>query len=171
MPWASHGDAIAQIPVKAEGEYYDYPKEPFSWWYLSRNRKRHWEEPSYTIQANWRHVPLHPASPTMRLVESNLEDGYKQRWEFTGKYDHLDGHPERPKLATPRRLSWRECAAIQTFPTEFKPCGSIASKYRQIGNAVPPLLMEIIVRGIVDGTALRPEPFTPRANRLAKLVT
>lgn len=169
IPWASHGDAITQIPVDAEGEYYDYPKEPFSWWYLSRNRKRRWEEPSYTIQANWRHVPLHPASPTMRLVESNLQDGYKQRWEFTGKYDHLEGHSERPKLARPRRLSWKECAAIQTFPTEFEPCGSVASKYRQIGNAVPPLLMEIIVRGIIDGTALRPEPFTSRTSCLAKL--
>lgn len=168
LPWASHGDAIAQIPIDTQGEYYDYPKQPFSWWYMSRNRKRNWEEPSYAIQANWRHVPLHPASNKVRLVESNLKDGFKQRWEFTEEYDHLEGHPERPILGEPRRLSWRECAAIQTFPPEFEPCGSVASKYRQIGNAVPPLLMEIIARGVTEKTALRSEPYAPRAKSLTK---
>lgn len=167
LTWASHGDAIAHLSIDATGEYYDYPKLPFSWWYMSRNRKRRWEEPSYAIQANWRHVPLHPASGTMRLVESNLKDGFKQRWEFTGEYDHLDGHPERPKLEKPRRLSWRECAAIQTFPPDFEPCGNIAAKYWQIGNAVPPLLIEQLVRGIVQETALQPEPFTPRTTSIA----
>ena len=168
LPWASHGNAIAGLPISAEGEYYDYSKEPFSWWYLSRNRKRRWEEPSYAIQANWRHVPLHPASPTMRMAESNLKDGFKQRWEFTETYDHVEGHAERPILRNPRRLSWRECAAIQTFPIHFEPVGSVASKYWQIGNATPPLLMEVIVRGIVEGTALRTEPYTARAKALSK---
>lgn len=152
--WVSHGDAILGLSVDADGEWYDYAKEPFPWWYLSRNRKRRWEEPSYTISGNWRHVPLHPASPTMMLVESNLSDGSKQRWEFTGDYNHLEDHPERPKLDRPRRLSWRECAAIQTFPSDFEPCGSVQSKQWQIGNAVPPMLMEAIVRGIADGSGL-----------------
>jgi DNA (cytosine-5)-methyltransferase 1 len=39
-----------------------------------------------------------------------------------------------------RRLSPRECAAIQTFPPEWKFSGKRADEYRQIGNAVPPLL-------------------------------
>lgn len=165
---ASHGNAIAMIPIGIEGEYYDYPAQPFSWWYMSRNRKRRWEDPSYTIQANWRHVPLHPASPTMRMVESNLKDGFKQSWKFTNDYDHLDDHPERPKLKKPRRLSWRECAAIQTYPLGFEPVGSIASKYKQIGNATPPLLMEVIIKGIVEEAALRVELYKSRAKSLAK---
>jgi DNA (cytosine-5)-methyltransferase 1 len=170
LPWASHGEALKALPIEAEGEYYDYPNEPFSWWYMSRNRKRKWEDPSYAIQGNWRHVPLHPASPTMHMVESNLKDGFKQRWEFTGTYDHLEGHPERPKLDNPRRLSWRECAAIQGFPTGFEPVGSIASKYQQIGNATPPLLVETLIKGIVDGTALQVKPYKARAKALAQLV-
>ena len=157
-PWASHGDAISSLPIHAKGEYHHYTKEPFSWWFLSRNRKRRWEEPSFAIQANQRHVTLHPAAPSMRMVKSDLQDGFKQWWEFTGEYDHLDGHPERPLLEEPRRLSWRECAAIQTFPLDFEPCGPVVSKYRQIGNAVPPLLMEVIVRGITEGMALRSHP-------------
>lgn len=48
-------------------------------------------------------------------------------------------HPE--KL---RPLSVRECARIQAFPDDWIFYGSIASKYRQIGNAVPVLLGKAI---------------------------
>ena len=153
-PWLSHGDAIADLWPGSPSEYYDRQSDSFSWWYLSRNRKRPWDAPSYTISANWRHVPLHPASSTMYMVKSNLADGWKQSWGFTGDYDHIEAHPNRPILEHPRRLSWRECAAIQTFPKDFEPVGSVQSKYRQIGNAVPPVLMEAIVAGITDGTSL-----------------
>ena len=43
-----------------------------------------------------------------------------------------------------RRLSARECAIIQTFPDDFIFTGSLNSMYRQIGNAVPPLLAKQI---------------------------
>jgi DNA (cytosine-5)-methyltransferase 1 len=43
-----------------------------------------------------------------------------------------------------RPLSVRECARIQTFPDDWVFYGSTASKYRQIGNAVPVLLGEAI---------------------------
>ena len=91
----------------------------------------------------------------MYMVESNLADGWKQSWAFANEYDHIDGHAERPQLEQPRRLSWRECAAIQTFPEDFEPIGSIQSKYQQIGNAVPPTLMEAIVKGITEGSGLQ----------------
>ena len=88
--WLSHGDAISQLPQDPVGEYYSREDEPFSWWYMSRNRKRHWQEPSYTILGNWRHIPLHPASPKMKLVSSNLSNGWRQTWEFSNEHDHLD---------------------------------------------------------------------------------
>ena len=158
QPWCSHGEAIESLWPGMPTEYYDRADEPFPWWFLSRNRKRPWDAPSYTISANWRHVPLHPASPMMCMVESNLADGWKQTWTFTHEYDHLDGHPQRPKLENPRRLTWRECAALQTFPDDFEPVGSPQSKYMQIGNAVPPRLMEVIVRGITEGSCLKADP-------------
>lgn len=164
----AHGEAIANLPVDAENEYYDYPPKPFSWWYMSRNRKRRWEEPSYAILANWSHAPLHPASPSMKMIESNLKDGFKQKWKFQEEYDHLEGHQDRPKLIKPRRLSWRECAAIQTFPPGFDPVGNVASKFRQIGNATPPLLMEVIVRGITHRTAFQSDPYKPKVKSLIK---
>lgn len=43
-----------------------------------------------------------------------------------------------------RRLSPRECAALQTFPPDWAFAGKRIDQYRQIGNAVPPLLAERI---------------------------
>ena len=157
LPRLSHGDTIADLPENPHGEYYSRDEYPFSWWYMSRNRKRPWEEPSYTILGNWRHTPLHPASPVMKLVESKLSDGSKQVWTFTNEYDHL-GATGRPVLDAPRRLSWREAALLQTFPEKFEPYGSIASKFLQIGNAIPPRMMKKVVSAIVSGKGLFTEP-------------
>jgi DNA (cytosine-5)-methyltransferase 1 len=38
-----------------------------------------------------------------------------------------------------RRLSWRECAAIQGLPPQVAPSGTLLDKYRVVGNAVPPV--------------------------------
>tara|TARA_B100001175_G_scaffold300064_1_gene291991 strand:- start:943 stop:1893 length:951 start_codon:yes stop_codon:yes gene_type:complete len=45
----------------------------------------------------------------------------------------INVHPSKK-----RRMTVREYARIQTFPDDFFFEGSISSKYRQIGNAVPP---------------------------------
>lgn len=39
-----------------------------------------------------------------------------------------------------RRMSCRELASVQSFPLDYKFIGNRSSVYRQIGNAVPPLL-------------------------------
>ncbi|WP_182050465.1 DNA cytosine methyltransferase [Changpingibacter yushuensis] len=39
-----------------------------------------------------------------------------------------------------RRLTVQEAAAIQTFPPDMHWCGPVSAQFRQIGNAVPPLL-------------------------------
>jgi DNA (cytosine-5)-methyltransferase 1 len=48
-----------------------------------------------------------------------------------------------------RFLTLRECARLQTFPDEFVFCGSWADQAVQIGNAVPPLLGEVLGRSLV----------------------
>lgn len=43
-----------------------------------------------------------------------------------------------------RRMSCRELAAVQSFPMDYRFIGTRSSVYRQIGNAVPPLLAKAI---------------------------
>lgn len=163
LPYASHGEVIKDLPLWPDGEFYERPDEKgnFSWYFMSRNRKARWDEPAYTVVANWRHTTIHPASPTMKLEWSDLANGWKQKWYFSDEYEHLEKDPTRPKLEKPRRLSWRELARIQTFPDSFKFAGNTEQKITQIGNAVPVQFARIILGPIVNGTGLVPVPDKP----------
>ncbi len=48
-------------------------------------------------------------------------------------YTHI--HPGQP-----RTISIREAARLQSFPDDFRFYGNVGDRYRQIGNAVPPLM-------------------------------
>jgi DNA (cytosine-5)-methyltransferase 1 len=63
-----------------------------------------------------------------------------------------------------RRLSHRELCRLQTFPDEVRMAGNVSSVQRQLGNAVPSLLAEILGREI--GTQLLDEPATDAPLRL-----
>ena len=45
-----------------------------------------------------------------------------------------------------RRMSCREVATVQSFPLDYKFAGTRSSVYRQIGNAVPPLLAYAVAK-------------------------
>ena len=47
-----------------------------------------------------------------------------------------------------RRLTVEECAILQDFPADHPWQGTKTSRYRQVGNAVPPRLAEVIARAI-----------------------
>ena len=135
-------EALKNIPEPTPEEVCS---APYSSRYMSRNRKRNWDDVSYTIPAMAKQVTLWPGSPDMKKVGTDL-------WEF-GK----DG--------ITRRFSWREAAAIQTFPPEVEFYGDLTSKYKQIGNAVPVKLAEIIATHLYailsnavkeDGTERKP---------------
>jgi DNA (cytosine-5)-methyltransferase 1 len=138
FPKPTHGDganhprltirqALKNMRHWPEGQYYD---REFHWYYLSRNRRRSWDEVSKTIVANPRHMPLHPVSPTLEKVEHNI-------WRFTS---------DMPA----RRFSYREAARLQGFSKDF--CfpdtkhSSLDMRYKVIGNAVPPALFEAVAR-------------------------
>lgn len=74
-------------------EYYD---GGYSSRYLSRNRQKQWDEPSFTIVSQARQLPLHPEPPHYDIR----------------KMDEYDTPP-------PRRFTVRECLRIQTVPDGF----------------------------------------------------
>lgn len=49
-----------------------------------------------------------------------------------------------------RALSIREGARLQSFPDNYKFCGSASAKRLQIGNAVPPLLSAALAQAVFD---------------------
>lgn len=105
----------------------------FSSRYMSRNRVKSWGEPSFTVVATGRSIPLHPDSSPMVRTGSNS-------FEFKDKSAHAV-----------RRLSVRECARIQSFPDWYQffyP--NLAAGYRMVGNAVPPLLSLSLATAIYD---------------------
>jgi DNA (cytosine-5)-methyltransferase 1 len=104
----------------AHAPNHEYLTGGFSSIYMSRNRVRAWDEPSFTIQAGARHAPLHPQAPKMESV------GKDQR-KFVDSHEHMY-----------RRLTVRECARVQTFPdTHVFVYNNVANGYKMIGNAVP----------------------------------
>jgi DNA (cytosine-5)-methyltransferase 1 len=99
---------------------HEYMTGGFSSIYMSRNRVRSWDEPSFTIQAGGRHAPIHPQANRMIHIG-------KDKWIFD---------PNSPQPY--RRLSIRECARIQTFPDDFIVYyKNLIAGYKMIGNAVP----------------------------------
>lgn len=145
LPKPSHGkdgisfvtleDALEGLPLEAD----DVFDSDYSSMYMSRNRKKTWQDQSFTIQASGRQAPQHPYGQPMIKLD-------KDKWKFQGDFN--------------RRLSVRECARIQTFPDWFEFSDGdkkqvtknhrLNEQYKQIGNAVPVLLAEKISRPIID---------------------
>lgn len=99
---------------------HEYMTGGFSSIYMSRDRVRDWDQPSFTIQAGGRQAPIHPQAPHMILT------GLDKRIFEPGKEDLY------------RRLTVRECARIQTFPDDFVFIyDNVTHGYKMIGNAVP----------------------------------
>lgn len=58
------------------------------------------------------------------------------------------GHRNYFHYAEPRIPTVRESARIQSFPDDFEIVGTRGSQYKQVGNAVPPMLAKIIAEEI-----------------------
>lgn len=125
-PYRSQRDVIGTMPSwPADG----YCREELHWYYLSRNRRHTWREPSPCIVGHWRHVPLHPASVPLKRIHTD-------KWEFT-------------RRGRVRRLNYLECAALQGFPRSFKwRRGTIRDRFQMIGNAVPPPMFRAVARAL-----------------------
>ena len=108
---------------------HEYMTGDFSSIYMSRNRVRTWDEPSFTIQASGRQAPIHPSSPRMVKIGTD-------KFDFVRDSQH-------------RRLTVREIARIQGFPDSFIfKYQNVNDGYKMIGNAVNVDFAEILAKSI-----------------------
>lgn len=49
-----------------------------------------------------------------------------------------------------RKLTWQECAILMGFPADYPFQGNIGQHYKQIGNAVAPIMAEVIGRAVIE---------------------
>jgi DNA (cytosine-5)-methyltransferase 1 len=105
---------------------------------------------------NWRDLPED-------LIPIAMGGAYKSGGGKVGFYRRLSYSQPSPTVVTSpvqkatmmchptknRPLSVKEYARIQQFPDDWKFIGTIAAKYRQIGNAVPIGLAEAIGKAII----------------------
>lgn len=123
---------------------------------------------SVTEGGNWKDIPL--SVPSKRLDQIRKSGGrttYYARlsWDkpaYTiNTYFNRPGngcfmHPNDKNSGSPqhRLLSFREAARLQSFPDNFRFFGTKTSMYKQIGNAVPPLLAYYIAKSLTVKTAI-----------------
>ena len=137
--WEAIADAPEDEPNRAIITYAKQPvlrPSPFAGMLVNGGgRPINLQRPSQTIPASAGGNRTHIVDRDMLLVEY---------------HGHLinGGRPRSGLVEGVRRLTVRESARLQTFPDKFEFAGPRSSKYRQIGNAVPPVLSKAIGRRI-----------------------
>lgn len=106
---------------------------------------------------------------------------------FTDKYKKLDWSDRSRSITAhiakdgywyihpvqPRTLTVREAARVQTFPDRFRFAGTRSDAFRQIGNAVPPLLGEAAAEALrpVDGVQQPADGLQPHWRQVREELT
>lgn len=105
--------------------------------------------------------PINPSGVALTLAASmggnktpiiDEEEIFKGQPSYVANYHQqlLAGSAPRIGTAPPRlrRITIDEALAIQSFPSDYKMAGSQSAMYRQIGNAVPCYLAEVIAETV-----------------------
>ena len=154
------GDAISDLPNQENGdsctEYKSSPKNP----YQERMRgkmsnvfnndiTKHSDKTKEIISlvpegGNYRNLPEELAKTRkVHIAWTRLDSTKSCTTIDTGHRHHF--HPWENRV-----LTVRESARVQSFPDNFMFLGSKTSQYRQVGNAVPPLLAYHIALAIKE---------------------
>lgn len=165
-------DAIGKLPSLAAGEV--DPNDPM---HVSPNMKGLSLDRMRAIPRNggsWIDIPENQSF--LRIPSMNVEkpgsfpDIYgRLAWDrvaptITRECSHPGNgrycHPEQDRL-----LSVREMALLQGFPRDYQFLGSLSMKYRQIGDAVPPMISKKIAEALLFDIAGKSREVIIQANQ------
>lgn len=151
-PWRTLKEAIGNLNEKSP-EFVAYSNNRLKWLKM------------VPAGGNWRSLPKHHQAEAMG-------GAYKSGGGKVGFYRRLSWNKPSPTVTTAphqkatdmchptkdRPLSVREYARIQQFPDNWFFEGNVSQKYKQIGNAVPVGLAEVMGKKIIDHIKTSIEP-------------
>jgi DNA (cytosine-5)-methyltransferase 1 len=130
-------------------------------------------------------APIDATSPQVRRLAEEIVPPYDPS-KFPNKWRKMEPNlPARTLMAhlgkdtyshihyddsQARMISVREAARLQSFPDGFMFCGTMNPAFRQIGNAVPPLLARAVARAIKRQILAAPSLRTSGGYRTARPV-
>ena len=141
---------------------------------LNSDNTHYGSEPQNDYQRIMRGEQLHPfnqdytnhTEQTVKIISmipdgGNIRDLPREYWEirkYNKAFERMSsirpsntidtGHRNYFHYAEPRIPTLRESARLQSFTDNFEVLGTRGSQYKQVGNAVPPMLAKIIAINI-----------------------
>jgi DNA (cytosine-5)-methyltransferase 1 len=76
-------------------------------------------------------------------VGSTTERGVRYGWQAANT---ITGKSSRSRWIDGEPLSMEQASVLQTFPADYQWCGDARQRWEQLGNAIPPVMAEAIVR-------------------------
>lgn len=190
-PLVTVADAISDLPALSNGagaEEMGYTAEPHSAYQRLLRGDCEWvfnhvaPQLAAISQERMRHVPQ--GGSWRDLPYALLPAGMKlaRRSDHTKRYGRMDPDGQACTILTKCDLHWgayihpeqertvtvREAARLQSFPDAFRFLGSRVEQYKQVGNAVPPLLAQAVAETVLSMMAI--ENAEQRERRVASTV-